>query len=87
MISTIRLTSFMAARTSRHSSMKVSPENNFQLGLRSIMSRRLYFGLSHSISYFHFTYFNFPLLLFIYHCLIKDLCVFFDFFFELFFFA
>lgn len=79
MISTIRLTSFMAARTSRHSSMEVSPENNFQLGLRSIMSRRLYFGLSHI--YFHFTYFNFPLLLFIYHYLIKDLCVFFDFFF------
>jgi len=59
MMPTSRLPSFMAAPTLRHSSMKVTQENNFQRDLRSIMSRRLYFGLSHYISYFHLTYFSF----------------------------
>ena len=60
------MTIAMAARTARNSSMKVTQQNNFQSGMGSIMSCRLYFGLQRNISYFPFSYFSFPLLFFLF---------------------
>ena len=74
-----RLPSTIAGCMTWNSSMKVSQQNNFQSGMGSIMSCRLYFGLYRNISYFHLTYFSFPLLLFFIYYIINDL-IFGDFF-------
>ena len=45
MMPTSRLLSCIVTCASQNSSMKVTQQNNFQKGLGSIMSRKLYFGL------------------------------------------